>query len=230
MAGKEQGKDWDLSKYFLQIALGMHVCSIYRNKEEQLSVIIPYLIFGLKHNERCVYVIGENTKEDICRLLNESGIRSNSYIQSGQLVFLNKEDTYLREGFFAPQRMLDLVENAHYEALRDGHYGLRGTGEMSWVLEELPGSDKLIDYESKINQIFPRKKMAVICQYDETKFPENVLLEVLHTHPKVIIYGTVYENPHYISADEFADHLEYKYPPGTYQKLRDNIINSQALN
>lgn len=214
----------DLSSRLRELGPGTHLCSIYRNKNEQLSAAIAYLTFGLRHNERCLYVTAENSKEEICERLKASGISPQDYIGSRQLLFFTSRETYLEEDFFSCLRMLDKLENAHYEALRDGYSGLRGSGEMGWAIGKPPGSGRLIEYESLLNQAISRRRTIAFCQYDETQFTKDILLNVLYTHPKVIIYGTLYDNPHFLPTQEFSMKMEEPYVPGTYEKLRDSIL------
>jgi hypothetical protein len=213
-------------KYATESLFGTHMCSIYRNIHEQLSVVIPYLLYGLRHNERCVYIVDENTREEICSRLEAFGMQPNERIWAGQLTFLGKDETYLADGFFVPLRMYDLIERAHYQALKGGYLGLRGTGEMTWTLDGHPGSNRLLPYESELNKSFSHRRFVTICQYNEKKFPENVMLGVLYSHPKVIIYGTLYDNPFYIPPERFEEEIGKEYVPGAYQNLRDKIISS----
>jgi len=64
----------------------------------------------------------------------------------------------------------------------------------------------------------------VICQYNENTFPEDTLLGALYTHPKVIIYGVLYDNPFFIPPEYFEKRKNQEYFPATYQQARDKII------
>ena len=211
----------------LKNVVGMHICNIYRDQEERLSISVTYILSGLELKERCVYIADKDIQDATLLRLEQAGIRPEKHIESGQLVFLTKDESYLLAGYFSPFRMIDQIEYSHYETLKKGYHGLRGAGQMSWALEKSPGSDKLVDYENQVNAIFPNKRMSALCAYDETKFPEDVLLDVLYTHPKVIIYTTLYDNPHYIPPEIFSKRQRDKYSPGDYQRIRDSIINTK---
>jgi hypothetical protein len=212
----------ELSAWFEGNIAGAHLCSIYQTKEEKLSVVIPCILSGLTRGERCVYIFEEGNPEEICSLLNTRGVETDIHIKSGQLIFLPAGETYLKDAFFSPFRMLDFFKESHYETLKSGFNGLRAAGEMSWSLGNAPGSGRLTEYESEVNNIFGEMRLAGLCQYDETKFPEEILTNVIYTHSKVIFYGILYDNPFYISPKWFR-HSDYI--PGTYQKLKEQIIN-----
>ena len=207
---------------------GMHICSIYKEKSELMQTLLPYLVCGLKNNKKCLYIKSEMTKSEICDGLQACGIDPDIYVQSEQLVFMDKTETYLKDGFFAPFRMLDYLEYAHYDTLKNGYRGLRVAGEAHWALDNPPGAERLIDYESQVNNTLYRKRASALCLYDETIFPEDLLLRMLYTHPKVAIYGELYNNSFYISPERFDQDGKYKYRAGYYPELRDKIIAGTA--
>jgi hypothetical protein len=49
--------------------------------------------------------------------------------------------------------------------------------------------------------------MAVVCTYDVTKFSASVVMDILRTHPQVIVGGLLRENPFYMPPDEFLREL-----------------------
>lgn len=211
----------DISK----LGFGSHICSIYRNKQEQLPAAVHFLANGLKQNERCVYVIDIDGQADICLGLRDLGIDIDSCIRKRQMIFLTKEQAYLKDDYFSPLAMLGLIKDAHYQALKTGYNGLRCAGEGNWAGRQYPGVGMIIDYEREVNSLFLRNRLNALCLYNEEVMPEKILHGVLQTHHKVIIYGAMYNNPFYIPPEEFENQIREEYKPGTYQKLRDSIIS-----
>jgi hypothetical protein len=130
------------------IKLGDHVCSIYKNEEEQFAPLAIFIKKGLDNNEKCIYIVDENSKDHVVAETEKRGIDIKKYIESGQFVILTKKETYLKEGYFDPDGMIKLLKDTEKQALDNGYSGLRVTGEMTWVLEGMSGSDKLIEYEA----------------------------------------------------------------------------------
>ncbi|NQU99456.1 MAG: MEDS domain-containing protein [Parcubacteria group bacterium] len=206
------------------IALGDHVCSIYKNKEEQFSTVVPFIKKGLDNHQKCAYIVDENSKEEVIAELDKRGIDSKKYIKTNQLLLLTKRETYLKDGFFDPDKMIVLLKKTEKSALEEGYSGLRVTGEMTWVLEGVSGSEKLIEYEAKLNDFFPDSKSTAICQYNENKFKPEILVEVIHTHPFLIIYGNLYENKFYYSPQLYIEDTRIELPAESYSLIRDDII------
>lgn len=209
-----------------KLSYGEHLCSIYSNRDEQMSVIIPFILAGLKRNDKCIYIVDENTKEDIVSEL-EKHIEIGSFIESQQMEFLTKEEAYLKDGFFDPDRMINLLKDVEREAVEQGYSGLTVTGEMTWVLSNLPGVERLIEYEAKLNYFFPKSKCVAVCQYNENLFEDRILVGVIHTHPKLILHGFVTENPYYIPPDVLLLRKGDFVSEQLYGLLKDRITGKQ---
>jgi hypothetical protein len=44
---------------------------------------------------------------------------------------------------------------------------------------------------------------VILCLYDLNAFGGGILVDQLATHPKILLGGMLFENPHYLSPDEF---------------------------
>jgi DNA-binding PadR family transcriptional regulator len=174
---------------------GNHVAYFYEGDNKPVAV--QFIKEGLKNNEKCIYVAHENGIKDVMDAF-EDGVKK--HFDSGQLNIIAAEDAYLRHGQFDPDIMITLLKESTDSALKEGHSGLRVTGEMTWALEG--GSrhrpEKLIEYEAKLNKIFAGNAITAMCQYDRNKFCDMVLMDVLRTHPLVAVNGGIFKNVYYV--------------------------------
>jgi hypothetical protein len=99
---------------------------------------------------------------------------------------MTAKEAYLRDGQFDPDKMIQLLSDETDKALAEGYTAMRATGEMNWSLAGEPGSERLVEYEARLNHFFPNSKCYAICQYDQRQFDSEMLLDILHTHPKVL--------------------------------------------
>jgi hypothetical protein len=74
---------------------------------------------------------------------------------------------------------------------------------MTWALRRLPGVEELVRYEAKLNEFLPRYPQVILCLYELHRFSGDVLVDVLKTHPKVLLGGMLLRNPYYLEPDEF---------------------------
>ena len=143
-----------------------HLCLIYETHEEWRDAIIPFIMLGLAKGEKCAYIVDARTADEIRGYLREEGVDVAAAESSGQLTIIDQADAYTREGAFDPDRMITLLIEETTRALAEGYPALRVTGEMTWVLRGVPGSERLIEYEAKLNRdFFPRYPCVAICQY-----------------------------------------------------------------
>jgi len=180
-----------------------HICLIYETNQDWRDAVIPFLQIGLERGEKCFYVVDSRTEKQIRNLLIKEGIDAESVEQSGQLVIRHESEAYTREGSFDPDRMIALLVSETEKALSEGYTALRVTGEMTWVLKGVPGSEKVIEYEAKLNSdLFPKHPCVAICQYNRQRFDPEIIKGVILTHPIVIWGKQLYENIYYIPPEE----------------------------
>lgn len=179
-----------------------HVCLLYETGEDQFASIIPYIRAGLERNEKCVYIADDNPRDIVLDAIGRGGLDIDAALRSGAFQILCKEDTYLQNGFFNPDLMIDLIGEAARCAEAEGYTALRATGEMTWLLHGDPGVERFAEYEAKLNYFFPEHNALGLCQYNLKRFSPDVILDVLRTHPAVIYKGFVCNNFYYVPSNE----------------------------
>jgi len=202
-----------------------HLCLIYESEEEWSQAIIPFLSIGLERGEKCLYITAVHQAALLRQVLSKQNIPVEACESSGQLTFLHHQDAYTQDGRFDPDRMIALLKDETEKALQEGYPALRVTGEMSWALRGIPGSDTLLEYESKLNRdFFPLFPCLAICQYDRRRFNPEIIKGVVMTHPLLVRGDRVYENFYYIPPDDF---LSQKRSEREVQYWLDNIKESE---
>jgi hypothetical protein len=76
---------------------------------------------------------------------------------------------------------------------------------MSWMRPEPESSADFFVYESAVNKIVEDKPAIFMCMYDLERFGVSMLVDVLKTHPKVLLDRMVLENPHYLTSERFLE-------------------------
>jgi len=185
-----------------KIEQGQHLCAFYNSQISQFSCVVPYIIAGLRENEKCFYILDENTENDLIKAFNDFDFDISSYIKSKQFVFYTKKETYLKDGSFESKKMIDLIKATEIKSLKDGYSGVRITGEMTWALSGPDVDEKLFEYENLLNTYFAQSKCSAICQYNEKRFIEKFLIDATVAHPKVILNGLIYKNNYYLSLEK----------------------------
>jgi hypothetical protein len=99
--------------------------------------------------------------------------------------------------------MLALIEEVLQSADTAGYPLTRLVAHMEWALLDKPGVDNLVEYETRLNYVLPKYDDPVICTYDLSKFPASLVMDIMRTHPVVIIGGILQENPFFVPPDQF---------------------------
>ena len=78
---------------------------------------------------------------------------------------------------------------------------------MEWALEARVGVAALLEYEAKANCEPRRNHDPVICTYDLARFGGGIVVDIMRTHPMLIIGGILHENPFFVPPEEFLQEL-----------------------
>jgi hypothetical protein len=180
-----------------------HICAFFHSPEEEYRALLPFIKGGIECGHKAFHVVDPNLRDDHERRLTEAGIDVTGAEQSGQLELRNWADAYLRDGRFDQDRMLALITEVLDGGRQEGFALTRMIAHMEWALEERPGVEDLVEYEARVNNIWPEHRDAVFCVYDLAKFGGHIVVDIMRTHPVVLIGGILHENPYYVPPDVF---------------------------
>jgi signal transduction histidine kinase len=192
----------DLAEVVGKIGLHQHLCLIYATQQEQFSAAIPFLKIGLERGEKCIYVADAKTTAALMNAMRTEGIDVDAAIRQGNLAITNG---FPLPGNFVPDGMVNFLSESAQAARSAGYSALRVLGEMTWVSGTEPRPERLIEFEAKVNDLLRDYHFLGVCQYDRRRFPPEVLLEILRTHPTVVYDAFVCENPYYVPPDEYLN-------------------------
>lgn len=177
---------------------GDHICVAYDSPEEQLAVAVAFISDGLRRNERCLYAADSQKALGAFRAaLTAAGFDAAAAEREGRLLLLTKDLAHLQQGRFDCERMLQMLNDSVEAALNAGYLGLRTCGDMSWLLDNAPGSEQVVEYEALLNQFFASVRALGMCQYDRARLPQGLLDHALDTHPSLVLDGRHRANPFY---------------------------------
>lgn len=187
----------ELERQLSNLRPGDHLCPIYESEAERWDVAVLLVKQGLERGELCLHVADESTIAAVAAVLARTGIDVEMERARGRLRLVTKREAYLQSGRFAARAMIEFLQRAEEEARRDGFSGLRIIGEMTWALAPDVTCEQLIRFEALLNEYLPGTKTVIACQYHRSHFDPAVLLEVLRTHPVVVLNEHVCPNPYY---------------------------------
>jgi len=182
---------------------GTHMCYLYNDDGERLELISKFINSGLQEQEKVSYFVDQLTPGEMCDRLRALGVALPLTMSDPDFSITSALDTYCPDGVFEPEQMLQKLRSAYTTSIEQGYASARLSGEMTWALRGIAGSDRLIEYEALINTIMRDYPSTIICQYDVRRFDGATLFDVLAVHPIMIIRGQVVRNPYYVEPEVF---------------------------
>ena len=184
-----------------------HLCLIYDSEEQRRKIVSGFLAAGVKRGELVRYFTDSTTPDEVRAWLLEMGVELRKAEEDGAFGIIKAESAYCPSGRFVPREVIENMESRYAMARRAGYGGSRACGEMSWALRDIPGADRVLEYEARINMITETFPYIGMCQYDARLFDGATLFKVLQVHPYMIAQGQIVMNPFYIKPEEFLAEL-----------------------
>ncbi len=190
-----------------QLCESRHVCAFFNSEDEKYRVLLPFIKDGFDCGDRALHVVNPDQHGDHLRRLTAAGIDPAAARQSGQLELRSNIEAYLQDGRFDQDRMLQVFEQLVTENAKGKFPLSRIICHMEWAAEGRRYIDDLIEFESRVNDVWRRHDDTVICTYDLAKFGGDTVIDIMRTHPMVIIGGTLQQNPFFVPPEMFLHEL-----------------------
>jgi hypothetical protein len=194
-----------------QLGEARHVCAFFNSDDEEYRVLLPFIKDGFECGDKAVHVVNPDQHRDHLHRLAAVGIDTTAAQQSGQFELRANTETYLRDGRFDQDRMLEVFEQLANGNAPGGFPLSRIVCRMDWEVEGGANVNHLVEFESRVNEVWRRHDDAVICTYNLAKFGGETVIDIMRTHPMVIIGGILQQNPFFVPPEEFL--LELRERP-----------------
>ncbi len=187
-----------------------HICAFFNSRDEEHRLLDPFVLDGLQRGEKISYIVDPARRSESVRHFRKLGLDMPKLLGLGEFELRTWPETHLRGGHFNPDAMLRLSEEA-MSACRSPR--MRMVSDMGWAVDLHDVTD-LIEYEARANALIAQHQHIVICVYDTAKFGGDVVIDVLRTHPMVLIGGVVQMNPFFVPPEQFMEELRQREQSG----------------
>ena len=181
-----------------------HICAFFNSIDEQHRVLRSFIKEGFDRGEKVFHIVDPEMREEHLKRLAKAGIDVERAMGSGQLEVWVWQDCQFRGDRFDQDAMLALIEEVLQSGAAAGYPLTRFLGQMEWALLDKPGLDDLsfVEFETRVNYMSPKYDDPLICAYDLSKFSASMMIDVMRTHPVVLIGGVLQENPFFVPPDQ----------------------------
>jgi hypothetical protein len=180
-----------------------HICAFFNGLDEQHRVLRSFIKEGFERGDKAFHIVDPDLQEDHLKRLTEAGIDVEQATGSGQLELRRWQDAYLRNDRFDQDAMLALIEEVLQSGAAAGYPLTRFVSRVEAALVDKAGVDSWLEYETRVNYVLPKYDDPVICTYDLSKFSASMVMDMMRTHPAVIIGDVLQENPFFVPPDQF---------------------------
>jgi len=176
---------------------GTHICYLYNDDEERRRILPLFARHALLEGERFDYAADVPDADDFPRIIAQLDLDGAGRGLDRDIHMATAREAYFPEGSFEPDAMLARLRAKYAQCIAAGQRGARFAGEMSWALRNVPGSNRIIECESRINDLVKEAPMTLMCQYDLRQFDGAMMFDVMSVHPVMIVGGHILRNPFY---------------------------------
>jgi MEDS: MEthanogen/methylotroph, DcmR Sensory domain len=182
-----------------------HICAFFNSLDEQHRVLRSFIKEGLDRGEKALHFVDPALRDEHLKRLTDAGIDVEHAMGSGQLEVRRWQDAQLRGDRFDQDAMLAFIEETLQSGAAAGYPLTRFLAHMEWALVDNPGVENLVEFETRVNYVSPKYDDPLICAYDlsNPKFSSSVVMDIMRTHPVVLIGGVLQENPFFVPPDQF---------------------------
>jgi hypothetical protein len=185
-----------------------HVCAFFNDLDEEHRVLRSFFKDGFDRGEKETHIVEADKRADYLQRLAAAGINVRGMMDAGQLEVLPWTDMYVRDHRFDQDAMLASVEELIQSGASAGYPRTRLVGHhMDWLFLDQPAVNNLLQYEARLNHVLSKYNAPVICNYDLSKVSASVAMDIMRTHPLVIVGGLLRENPFFVPPEEFLVEL-----------------------
>jgi len=179
---------------------GDHLCLFYQRLVELWPLAAAFARGGLASGEQCLCVTEEYDPDTLLSALRDHGLPVPA---PTQLLIRTADEIGLTANPFSVGQAVSAWQLLAESAIAAGHKGLRLVVDMSWILRNPSSLARLAEYEARAEQCFSAASITALCYYNQQRFPEEILLDALRTHPAAAVEGRIRENQFYIPPDIF---------------------------
>jgi hypothetical protein len=188
-----------------------HVCAFFNTLDEEHRVLGSFFKDGFDYGEKAIHIVESGNREEYLKGLAEAGINVQEVMETGRLEVLPWTDMYVRNHQFDQDAMLATVEDLIQSGAAAGYPRTRLVGHhMDWLFRDKPTVNNLLEYEARLNGVLSKYDDPVICNYDLSIVGASVAMDIMRTHPLVIIGGLLRENPFFVPPGKFLEEMRQR--------------------
>ncbi|MFN2340180.1 MAG: MEDS domain-containing protein [Halanaerobium sp.] len=212
------------------LAVGDHTVLFYKQESEKTNAAFSFIKYSLDNELKCLYIEEAEKQKRVKDQFVKSSIDLKAYLNSGQLIFLTKEEAYGGPSEFKVDDMINLIEEKVKKARKENFKGLSITGELTGIVDFEGGKEEIIKYERKLHErIFNKYPVIALCRYNLNQFDNQIIKAAIELHDYIVWQGELHENPYYINPEGYRQNKVAEYEVKSWLKNINQYQHKESL-
>lgn len=159
---------------------GFHACHFYRSRQDLLDATIPFLLAGLRNDERCLWIAAPPlpvAEIEVEVAMDPDLARG---VASGELKIIDAAQWHGEPGALTTEQLVQRVVDEEERAIAEGRQALR----LSANTKSFARADwaRLIDYQSRLHGLLRGRRIVACSSYSRQECRAVDMLEVVRCH------------------------------------------------
>jgi hypothetical protein len=168
-----------------RVPFGMHACHFYDSRSELIAAWIPYIVAGLRGNERCLWIAAPPfSAREAVRALRAAWDGCDEALETGALRIRDFDQWYASSSRLKGLDVVQLWLEKEERALAEGYSGLRITGNTNFLKPN--DWSTFMEYERAVTACFNGRRIVALCSYGLEELSLEQMTEVREAHHCVL--------------------------------------------
>jgi anti-anti-sigma factor len=166
-----------------------HAVAVPVSDEQLCQISAEFLAHGLVRGERVVY-FDDGTADLVLERMTDDGVAVAGPLREGRFTILPSDR------HTAPHEVAETVRATVDAALAAGYPAVRITGRLTFAVKHTgsAGVAGVADYDRVIDEVVRDRPAHVLCIYDRTRYPEEVVEAMRAAHRTEVVAPAIYDD------------------------------------
>jgi PAS domain S-box-containing protein len=185
-----------------EISPGDHICVLLHDDEEARATLLTRLFQDAFLKGWKVLYLARSSSPEYLKGLFRTGAGTSGASSRNAVEILSSDDPAFHRAFSDSANARNFMKTAILTAGQENFSSLCIIREVPPIPYQPRSSQRVTSDTAGIEKLLDERQITLICLYEMSLFPSEVLQDVLRTHPKAIIEGEMTENIFYIPSSD----------------------------
>jgi transcriptional regulator with GAF, ATPase, and Fis domain len=182
--------------------LQCHICAFFRDQAEEYKALLPFIKRGLETKNKVLLIVDSRLQKEYLQQMETAGIDVRSVAVRKELEVMMWGEEVLRNDKFDRRAMLSQIEDVLKLRRSQGFSATRIIAHMEGFLGEY-----FIESMVRLHSVLEKYNDLFMSVYSTSRLDIGVMLDILRTHPAVMISGIMQRNPFFVPPTELLQEM-----------------------